>query len=236
MRKEIIPSAPFRNYEELESLAMRADKQVKRIQIDICDGQYVPSTSWPFTEYSFEDFVKLGKKDDFDAYLPLWEDINYTVDLMCKNPENYIETFVAYGIDEIIIHYRSIEEDSGVFAKIVELASRYELKIYLAVDIKTDLAKFVKFADDNQESIFGFQVMGIEKIGFQGQAFAESSLEIVKNLKKHFKNKIVMFDGGINEETIEEVKDSGVDVFCVGSYLTKSENFDEDIKYLKSLI
>lgn len=243
MRAKIIPSAPFKNYQELEDLAMKVKGELKRIQIDVCDGKFVPSVSWPFTEYSLGDFEKLGKKNDFDVYLPFWENINYSVDLMCENPQKYIETFVLYGIDEVVIHFRSIHTPGGVhtqetFEKIEDICIKYQLDLILAVDEKTNLQEFIKFVDFNKNSIIfsGFQVMGIEKIGFQNQEFDERSLEIVKTLKENFPTKEIYFDGGIDEDTIGEIHEAGVDAFCVGHFLTEADNFDENLQILKNLV
>ena len=41
-------------------------------------------------------------------------------------------------------------------------------------------------------------------------------------------------DGGINIETIEEVKDAGVDIAVVGNGILKTENYEETIKKLKA--
>lgn len=232
MRANIIPSVPFKNYSEIEELAMKAKGEVKRIQIDVCDGEFVPSISWPFTEYSKTDFEKFGKRDDFDVYLPFWENINYSVDMMVEHPEKYIETFVLYGVDEVVIHFRSQKD----WAKVLELTQVYELNLIVAVDVKTDLQEFLEFAKINLENINGFQVMGIEKIGFQGQKFSEKSLAIVKSIKKAFPTKQIYFDGAINDETVLDIKNSGVDVFCVGSYITKADNFDENLQNLRELL
>lgn len=236
IRDRIVPSAPFKNYAEIDTLAEKVKGNLKRIQVDICDGNFVKSTSWPFTEFSLSDFAQIGANDMVDLYMPFWESINYSADMMCKNPEKYIDTLVTYGIDEIIIHFRSIEGDTKVFESIIEKAKRFELSLCLAVDVKTDLKTFINFAEKYSGSINAFQVMGIEKIGFQGQEFAQESLEIVKSLRKSFKDKTIMFDGGLNADTIEDCLDAGVDVFCIGSYLTKAENFAENLQVVKNLL
>jgi pentose-5-phosphate-3-epimerase len=107
----------------------------------------------------------------------------------------------------------------------------------LAVDVQTNMEEVAEFLNKNKNPLIsGVQVMGIENIGFQGQGFAEKSLEIVKKLKKEFPNLKIYFDGGINEETIGEIKNAGVDIFCVGSFLTKSDNFEEDLDFLQQEI
>jgi ribulose-phosphate 3-epimerase len=236
MKEKIVPSAPFKNYEDLESLAMQADGAVKRIQIDVCDGKFVPSVSWPFTEYSKSDFEKLGKRDDFDVYLPLWENINYTVDMMVEHPEKYIETFAMYGVDEVIVHFLSLNDTERAFGIVSELCEKYELGLYIAVDVKSDIKKFLDFVQENLDKLKGVQVMGIENIGFQGQEFAPESLEIVSVLKEKFPDLKVLFDGGINEDTIENIRDAGVDVFCVGSYLTQADFFSDSLENLRHIL
>jgi pentose-5-phosphate-3-epimerase len=106
----------------------------------------------------------------------------------------------------------------------------------LAIDVKTDFNSVKKFIQEHKDKIDAVQVMGIENIGFQGQSFSSESLEIVEVLKTLFGEVNIYFDGGINEETIEEVVLAGVDTFCVGSFLTQSDSFLEDYKFLKKEI
>jgi len=222
----IVPSAPFKGYQEIESLARKSVGKVSRIQIDMCDGHYVNSLSWPFTEYG-----KNFKTVQGDVYLPNWEDLEYTADLMVERPEQYIESCVEWGFDEIIIHFRSLNPEN--FLDISQKCQKYEMRLYLAIDKKTDFEQFLQFAKINRKQLTGFQVMGIENIGHQGQEFWEGSLSLVKSLKECFPEKTIMFDGGINEETFIEVAKAGVDIFCVGSYLTHSDYFADDLKFLQ---
>ncbi len=134
------------------------------------------------------------------------------------------------------MHFRSIEDNLNVFSKIIDLAKNYELNLVLAVDVKTDFISFMEFAKENIENINAFQVMGIEKIGFQGQKFADESLGIVKKLKKTFPKKEIYFDGGEDEETVPKIKEAGVDVFCVGHYLTQAQDFEDNLRTLKELL
>lgn len=237
VKGRIIPSVPFKNYEEIEVLAGKARQAgLKRIQIDFCDGKYVKSRTWPFNEFTQVDFEKLGQTDAVDVYLPLWENMNYTVDMMCEEPERYIDSLVAYGVDEVIVHYRSLKGNSNTFDKIVDKCKNYELKLYLAADLKVDLEDFVEFSSKYISDLEGFQVMGIENIGFQGQEFAVGSLELVKKIKGEFPDKVMLFDGAINQETIISILESGVDILCVGSYLTSSESFEESLSQIKEIL
>lgn len=253
----IVPSKPFKSYQEILDLAQVAKGRVERIQVDICDGEYVKNLSWPFTEYSKTDFANLWKKEKdggLDVYMPEMYDLSYTADLMCKNPEKYIDTLVQYGFDEIIVHWRSIGEDAVQQQNILDYATNYILNLYIAVDINTDIIEVKKFFQKfarNYIQLVGIQVMGIDNIGMQGQKFEPESLNIVKEFRNFFDKELVvgedakkwsegsyyeiLFDGGITEENFQEIKDAGVDVFCVGHALTDG-NFVENLKYFKKHI
>ena len=236
MIKKIVPSKPFEKYEDIGVIASRYVNKVERIQVDICDGKFVKSLSWPLTEYSISDFQGLNKKPDLDVFMPRWEDVDYTADLMVQDPEKYIDSLVQYGFDEIIIHTRSLENSKVSFEDILSKAENYFLKVYLAIDTKTDKSIFFELLGNNLSRLEGVQVMGIDNIGFQGQELSQKSLEIVKEIKGKFPEITVMFDGAINDETIEDIRDAGVDVFCVGSFLTKIDSGKDELQYLKRVI
>ena len=74
--------------------------------------------------------------------------------------------------------------------------------------------------------------------GWSGQKFMPEMLEKVKKLKAwretntenyHY---LIEIDGGINNENILEVKNSGVDVVVAGSYIFKSDNYKDSISSL----
>lgn len=235
----IIPSRPFKNYEEIALLAAPAAGRVERIQVDVCDGEYVKSVSWPFTETSKADFAKLKDKKELDVYMPQWEELSYTADLMCLNPEKYIETLVAYGFDEVIVHFRSLT-DKHQLDTILEMCEKYDLKLYLAVDMMSNFSEFIHIVqgllnDRRPETggcFAGVQVMGIENIGQQHQEFVPESLDLVKKLKTEFPDLKILFDGGINDESLLDIKNAGVDVFCVGHFLTDGD-FVDNLRFIK---
>ena len=70
--------------------------------------------------------------------------------------------------------------------------------------------------------------------GLGGQAFLKSILPKLKELssyRKEYSFKISI-DGGINEETIFNVKEM-VDMIVSGSYICQNENYEEQIKKLR---
>jgi len=238
----IVPSKPFKNYEEISNLAAQAAGRVERIQVDICDGEYVKSVSWPFTETSKVDFANLKDKPELDVYMPQWEELNYTADLMCLNPEKYIETLVAYGFDEVIVHFRSLKDQSKLDT-ILEMCEKYDLKLYFAVDRVTNFSEFIHtvkgLLNDKRPEVggcfAGVQVMGIENIGQQHQDFVPETLEMVTKIKSEFPNLKILFDGGTTDENLLDIKNAGVDVFCIGHLLTDGD-FVDNLRFIKKIL
>ena len=74
--------------------------------------------------------------------------------------------------------------------------------------------------------------------GKGGQSLISETLRKIKILKEYLNQNnldtYIEADGGINIETIEEVKDAGVDIAVVGNGILKTENYEETIKKLKA--
>jgi ribulose-phosphate 3-epimerase len=241
MEGQIIPAILVRKYEDMEREVTRAKKVSNRVQLDICDGVFVESKTWPFTEVSLEDFAALGQKSDVDLYLPFWEDVDYTVDMMVADPFKYIETLAQYGCDDVAVHFRSleIENKEEYFEKIVKICDDYNLSLNLAMDLKTDFLEFCNFVKKFSEHLNYLQVMGIKEIGKQGEVFDKDAAELIFNLKSFLtKGNIdlpIFVDGGMNAKSIEICKDAGAEVFVVGSALGKAVDYEDKFEELNNI-
>mgnify|MGYP001000619890 CR=1 FL=1 len=76
--------------------------------------------------------------------------------------------------------------------------------------------------------------------GFGGQSFIENTDKKVQQLKALIEfsgsNALIEVDGGVTNQNIEQLLESGVDAFVAGSYVFKSENPTETIANLKNQI
>ncbi|MBD3353343.1 MAG: ribulose-phosphate 3-epimerase, partial [Candidatus Lokiarchaeota archaeon] len=81
-------------------------------------------------------------------------------------------------------------------------------------------------------------VMTVEP-GFGGQELIPECLDKVKDLKQirekapskyHY---LIQIDGGVNQDTIEDIVDAGVDVVVAGSFIYKSRDYSDAINILK---
>lgn len=183
------------------------------IHIDVMDGEFVNPT-----EFSYEEVIDIinicNKKID--------------VHLMCKEPIKYIEKLVNYNVSNITFHE---EVDEDLF-DIIDLIKKYNIGVGMSIKPNTSIDKLDKYLD----KINLVLVMSVEP-GYGGQEFMLSSLDKVRELKKKIKDRNldvkIEIDGGVKDTNINLIKESGVDISVVGSYVTKSDDFNKSINILK---
>jgi len=221
-RTEIIPAILPKDFSELQEKADLVKDFVKTIQIDVCDGQFTSSPSWPYAKED-DNFGKILLEEEG---LPGWEKLNFEIDLMANKPEERVDDWVLAGATRVIIH----AESKGDVAKaIASLKDRVE--VGLALNLDTPLDVIEKYKND----INSIQLMGIMHVGFQGQEFDERVIERVEEVKKLYPDMSVSVDGGVSLETAELLIDAGVDRLIVGSAIFNSDNFVEAIANFKKL-
>lgn len=241
MNGQIVPAVLVGIYSQIESEVARAKEVANRVQIDLCDGRFVTSKTWPFVETSVSNFIALGTDEKQDVYLPFWQEVEYTADLMISNPLLYIDSLMKYGFDDVVVHFRSLPESNrqNYFNDLVGKCNDFEMSVNLAIDLQTDVDQAKAFLKANSKYLNYLQVMGIREIGKQGEKFDKEVLNWIKGLKIFFaEHKIdlpIFVDGGMNEKSIVQCKGVGAEVFVVGSALSKAMDYTEEFGYLNSL-
>ena len=79
------------------------------------------------------------------------------------------------------------------------------------------------------------QVMGIGRIGFQGEEFDDRCLVYVKTLKEKFPDLTVSVDGGVDFNTAPKILDAGADRLVVGSAIFNTNDIISSIEDFKNL-
>ena len=219
---EIIPAILPRDFAEIEDKVSLVQGFVKFIQIDVCDGQFVPNATWPYKKHD-DTFQKLLTEEEG---LPYWENVNYEIDLMVNKAEEVADEWVSAGATRIIIHVEMKGDLAGAIAKLEDRA-----EIGLAINIETPIDIIEKYKDQIQF----VQCMGIDNIGFQGQKFDEEVINKVKEIRAKYSDLPISVDGGVSLESAPRLIEAGANRLVVGSAIFDSENVFEAVQNFKKL-
>ena len=183
------------------------------LHFDVMDGKFVPNTS-----FSLDDLLLMRKETK------LFLDVH----LMIENPEKYFIDYVKNGADLVTVHYEATNELSSL----IENIKKAGVKVGVSIKPKTDVEVLYPYLK-NLDLVL---VMSVEP-GFGGQSFIPNALEKIEKLRKEIDknnyNCLIEVDGGINKETGDLCKKSGVDVLVAGSYLFGKEDILDRIEDLK---
>ena len=176
------------------------------IHFDVMDGHFVPNLTFG------PDILKSVKE---------LSNLFMDVHLMVKDPEVFVDMFVAAGCDQITFHLEATNDHK----RTLDLISRIKKnQIKVGITIKPNTAK--EAIDPYVSMVDLILIMSVEP-GFGGQSFIMDSLDKIRYAKELIKktnsHALVQVDGGINNETVNLVKEAGVDVVVAGSYIFKQD-------------
>ncbi len=230
---EIIPAILAKDYEEMKNQISLVKGIVPVAQLDLCDGIFVPSQTWPFSTGGFEDY-NFQKILNEEEGMPFWEEIDLELDMMVVDAVKNFDIYCKLGPKRIIFHLEAVGdlEEFRHFIEGIDVYVRDVIEIGVAINTGTPL-----------ESIFPLvnyldfvQCMGIAKIGYQGQPFDEKVLDNIKILKEKYPDLIVTVDGAVSFETAGKLAEVGADRLAAGSVIFKSEDIRSTINDLENTI
>ncbi len=214
-----------KTFEEIISNVACVRGLVSYLQIDVMDGIFVPDKSWPYSAWS--EFQELVKKD---TGLPFWQDIEYEFDLMVKNPSQILDGLIRLGAQRIIFHIESVT--TVELESLIEKSKESNLEIGIALNNDTPLETLFPFMD----KIDFVQLMGIARIGFQGEPFDERVISRIKKLREMHPQLIISIDGGVNFETAPLLVGAGANRLVSGSAIFESGDIKGAINSLSSVV
>lgn len=199
-------------YNKEETIRLIEETNADYLHVDLMDGGFVPTKN--FTILEVVSLLKHHTKP-LDIHLMVFDPIIYIHDLAKLKPK-YI-TFHVEATKEVV---KTIEEirkyGIGVGLSIKPNTNLYELMPYLSL---VDLVL----------------IMSVEP-GKGGQEFMPSSVLRLAELLKYREDNNLSFqiemDGGINKDTIKQV--ANLDIAVSGSFICKSDNYQDRIDELKS--
>jgi ribulose-phosphate 3-epimerase len=231
---DIIPAILPKSFVELEEGLELIALHAPVVQVDICDGGYTSSRTWPYLKGDhddiFQDIIEQNRA------LPHWEDANIEFDLMTKDAYSKIHDFISAGAQRIVVHRASLndEELEGIlsdFGKKSDELGPFDIELGIALDSTASPDLIAPIVD----RIHFVQVMGIVKVGHQGQPFDPRSIALVSALRAAHPNLVISVDGGVNLETGRALIDAGANRLVVGSALFVANNVLDTLQKFKSL-
>jgi len=174
------------------------------IHLDIMDSTFTNSSS-----FDLNDFKLVNKK--------------YDIHIMSTDLDNQINKAIKLNPEYISFHYESTKE----IDKYIDLIKKHNIKVGLAISPKTKLYKIKKYLDKIDLLLILSVVPGLG-----GQTYIEKVTKKIIKANKIKKNYLISVDGGINNDTINKIKEY-VDIVVAGSYITDSEDYENKIMSLK---
>ncbi len=181
------------------------------IHVDVVDGRFAKKKHKPFRK-----LYKLGNT--------LTKRLD--VHLMEKKPYKSINNFASLNTEYISIHVEIDKVD-----KYIDLIKEYGIKCGLAIKPDTDISAL----DPYWNKIDMVLIMSVYP-GKGGQEFIDDTIKRILKIKKIIvarKLKIkISVDGGINDKIAKKL--DFADVIVTGSYVTRSDNFEEAIEKIRT--
>lgn len=229
---EIIPAIMPKSYEDLKNKISIVRGLSPVVQIDICDGILVKNKTWPFTSPTDTDlhFKKILNEEEG---LPFWEDVDFELDLMVKDAVENFDIYARLGAKRMVLHISAVN-DLNEFKEFLEGIDPY-IKDNIEIGVGVWLDKPIEDVFILGNCVDFVQIMGIKRIGFQGEEFDEKCVEYVKILKEKFPDLIVSVDGGVNLNTAPLLIDAGVDRLEIGSALFNTDDIIGTLEEFKNL-
>ncbi|OIN78597.1 ribulose-phosphate 3-epimerase [Mycobacterium malmoense] len=139
--------------------------------------------------------------------------------LMIENPDRWAPPYAEAGAHNVTFHAEATDNPVGV-ARDIRAAGA---KVGISVKPGTPLEPYL----DILAHFDTLLIMSVEP-GFGGQSFIPDVLSKVRTARKLIEagelTILVEIDGGINEDTIEQAAEAGVDCFVAGSAVYGAED------------
>lgn len=203
----VIPAILTNSKQEFRAYLNSIQSVAQTIQIDVMDGEFVPSKSLMPREFFYEEFGNL------QVEIHIMANFNNTRDI--------IESLKSFKACTRIIVHQEICENLEQLRQLVNLIKSINKEVAIALNPDTDIRDIGKVV----KKIEGVQFMGVNP-GFYGSPLQTKVYDKVLE----FKNRYTMYegdiawDGAVNMDNIKTIQELGVNRIAVGSAIFKSDN------------
>lgn len=218
---EIIPTCVPRSREELVQTANAISAFAPLIHIDIVDGIFAQTCTWPYTnggEFEAPDLSQI-------------RGLATEIHLMVEEPLDIGTRFAEAGAKRIIGHVEAFDDEDHTHSTLRTWQRAGADEVGLGILMGTPLD--VLAHHEHIASVF--QLMTIASIGKQGIPYEESAPARVAEARARFPKTILSVDGGVATRNIESLARAGARRFCAGSAISKAADQAAAYRALTSL-
>lgn len=197
-------------YDKPETIKKITQTDADFIHVDLMDGKFVPTNNFTIPEV-LSLLQETTKKLD--------------IHLMTYDLETYIDQLAVLKPEYITFHIEATKNP----IKIIELIKYHQIKAGIAIKPNTKIENLEPYL----KQIDLVLVMSVEP-GAGGQSFQMSTIDKIMQLEQYQKENsfLINVDGGINEETIQTIKNE-IDIVVSGSFICMKEDFQTQINLLR---
>lgn len=189
---------------------------LNELHIDFMDGKFTRNKS-----LSIQAMEEIKKCPEID----------FQIHLMVKEPLKYLNKIKKYSnIKTVFIQLESFFTNKDL-DDTIEKFKENGFKVGIVLNPETKVKEIEYYIPELSAVMF----MSVWP-GAEGQKFIRNVLEQVKILKRDFPIIDIQIDGGINNKTIILAKNAGVNIFCVGSYISGGDDVKEKYEELFEMV
>lgn len=221
---QTVPSILESDVSQLFYQINRLSPYYKIFQIDITDGVFVANRT-----LAIEEIIKSLNEKKFTV----GDDLSFDFHLMVRDYEGEINKLEKLKsmikIRNVFVHFSAVNN----FGLDVLNFSSFPVGLVLNPEDGVDALK-EKF---NLGSLPFIQIMSVVP-GAQGQPFLPEMLKKVEQLRLMDYRMEIFLDGAVNDKTLPYIGSLKYkpDIICPGSYLTKTNQLEVNVEYLKKFI
>jgi ribulose-phosphate 3-epimerase len=204
---QIVPTIIAKTQSELDEMLARLGGKADRVMLDIMDGRFVVNTSL-----------------DFSFHLP--SSFEYEAHLMVENPAEYMDRMVN-RVGWVILHIETLKDPEAE----IQYYRENGFKVSLAANPGTSVEKILP----HLEMLDGVLILTVNP-GQHGAEYMPETLEKIRRLRGLGVKLPIEVDGGVNPDTLLEIKNAGANVFACGSYLMKFDDVSNGMNNLKEAL
>lgn len=211
---EIVPAILPSSFEDIAKHVSRVVDGVKRVQVDIVDGQFAPAKTWPYA--SEEGNNAMAGLVGQELGLPEWGRMEYELDMMIVDPYSGFEQWLDAGFTTLIPH-REAASDDELYAIMRGCRAR-GASFGIAIVPPTSTSTLERWFKD----VDFIQVMGSATIGRQGTPLSEAALTRIADIHAVAPSCKIAVDIGVSMETAPRLIQAGATKLVAGSAIWRA--------------